>query len=141
MNQDPAIVLGFDYGTKRIGVAIGQSLTRSARPLETLHARDDTPDWGAITRLIRTWRPASLVVGLPIDMDGSEQDVTVAARRFSRQLNGRYNLPVHLMDERLSSIEACSRLRAQGRPTNNRDAMAAQVILESWLTLEAYGTP
>lgn len=140
MSQDPAIVLGFDYGTKRIGVAIGQSLTGAARPLEVLHARDDVPDWEAITRLIRTWQPTSLVVGLPIDMDGSEQDVTARARRFSRQLKGRYNLTVHLMDERLSSIEAASRLREQGKPTNKRDAMAAQVILESWLNLGAYRT-
>lgn len=134
MSEQPQIFLGFDYGTKRIGVAVGQQLTRSASPLETLAVKDG-PDWAAITRLISTWKPSALIVGLPLNLDGTEHALSAAARRFSNQLHGRYNLPVHTVDERLSSYTAQHRAVTwrSGRSKENIDEIAAQIILEAWL--------
>lgn len=132
-------LLGFDYGTRRIGVAVGQELTRTAEPLTTLHTALGRPDWQAIDRLMAEWRPDAVVVGLPLNMDGTEQEMTEAARRFGNQLRERYNLPVHLIDERLSSIEAERHLHESDLPKRKRqtketiDQVAAQLILESWL--------
>src|SRR5210317_2145775 len=122
MATSPAIfktLLGFDYGRKRIGVAVGQQVTQSATALTTVSARDGKPDWPAITRLIEEWKPDALVVGIPYHMDGSEQDMTRAAQRFCRQLEGRYRLPVHPADERLSSFIVESNL-----PANNHTRQA-----------------
>ncbi|MCW9024844.1 MAG: Holliday junction resolvase RuvX [Gammaproteobacteria bacterium] len=130
--------LGFDYGTKRIGIAVGQEITATARALITINSKNQKPDWDAISKLIAEWQPALLVVGLPLHMDGTEQPVTDAARRFGNQLKGRYNLPVEMMDERLSSHEAESLLE-QGPSRRNKkqnqaiDHLAAQLILQSWL--------
>lgn len=137
MSAGPVIVLGFDFGTRQIGVAVGQSLTGSARALDTVAVRPGGPDWAAIAGLIQDWRPAGLVVGLPLDLDGTEQEMTHAARRFGRQLAGRFGLPVHAMDERLTSREACSILRERGEDPRATDPMAAQLILESWLAAGA----
>ena len=129
-------LLGFDFGSKRIGVAIGQTLTASARPLVTLNNRDGAPDWQAIGALIEQWQPVALVVGLPLNMDGSEHEMTRAARRFGNRLAGRYNLPVHHVDERLTSIEAEERLSEMGKRDYDKgeiDRLAAQSILQTWL--------
>lgn len=131
------VLLGFDYGTKRIGIAVGQTLTGSARPLTIVRARDGKPDWEAISRLIAEWQPAALVVGLPVHMDGTEHERTARARRFGNQLAGRYNLPVHRVDERLTSYDAEQALRAQGKGGEALDAVAAQLILQSWLDAQA----
>lgn len=133
MTAGQGVLLGFDYGTKRIGVAVGQSLTGTARALETVAVRRGRPDWEVIARLLETWRPNRLVVGLPLNMDGGEQALSVAARRFCRQLEGRFHLPVDTMDERLSTFEARQRIATGEDPGEGLDAMAAQVILESWL--------
>lgn len=127
------MLLGFDFGTRRIGVAVGQRITGTARPLATVPVRHDRPDWEAIATLMAQWQPEAVVVGLPLNMDGSEQTVTARARRFGRQLNGRFGLPVHLMDERLSTREAASRLEDDGLPVTHLDPHAAAIILESWL--------
>ena len=126
-------LLGFDYGRKRIGVAVGQQVTRSATALTTVSARDGKPDWPAITRLIEEWKPDALVVGTPYHMDGSEQDMTRAAQRFCRQLEGRYHLPVHPADERLSSYIVASGLPGSGKAGQTIDPLSAQVILQDWL--------
>ena len=133
-------LLGFDYGLKRIGVAVGQPLTGTASPRPALGARDGAPDWTAITRLVEEWRPAAFVVGVPYNMDGSRQEMTGRAERFSRQLHGRFHLPVHCVDERLSSHEAEDRLRTarqegrRGRIAKPEiDSAAACVLLETWL--------
>ena len=126
-------LLGFDYGCKRIGVAVGQRLTQSATALSTVSARDGKPDWSAITRLMEEWKPDALVVGIPYHMDGSEQDITRAARRFCRQLEGRYRLPVYEADERLSSFIVESGLSTQRNAGRDIDPLAAQVILQDWL--------
>lgn len=128
-------VLGFDYGVRRIGVAVGQMVTRTATPLRTLPTRDERPDWDAIGQLIREWQPESLVVGLPYQMDDTEAPVAARARRFARQLEGRYRLPVFLADERLTTREAQRQLGRDARRDALRvDAVAARLILETWLS-------
>lgn len=133
-------VLAFDFGSKRIGAAVGDAVTGTARPLPTL-AWSDPPEWSGIEKLIREWLPHALVVGLPVDEDGGEQAITVAARKFAAQLGQRSGLTVHLADERFSSRAADDALRdarASGRMTRrvrkgDRDGEAARVILEQWL--------
>lgn len=128
------IVLGFDYGSKRIGVAIGQSLTASANPLNILDNNKQTL-WDEITRLVSQWQPTDFVVGLPVHADGTDNAVTPRARKFGRQLQHRYQLPVHWIDERLTSMEAEQRLQDSGRSYSKGDIdkIAAQIIVESWL--------
>jgi putative Holliday junction resolvase len=129
-----AAVLGFDYGVRKIGVAVGQTVTCTATPLRTLPARDEKPDWDAIGQLIRDWQPEALVVGLPYQMDDLEAPVAARARRFARQLEGRYRLPVFFADERLTTREAQRQLgRDAQRDALRVDAMAARLILETWL--------
>jgi len=131
-------VLAFDYGTKRIGVAVGQTLTASARGLTTLHnPSHNKPDWDAIERLLQEWRPQLCVVGLPLDQDGGEQEMSIRARRFANQLHGRYGVAVDTMDERFSSYEAekilAENRRAAGYNRADVDRTAAELILNSWL--------
>ena len=138
-------LLGFDFGVKKTGVAVGQSLTDTATPLTTLRSVNNRPDWNAISALIRAWRPSALVVGIPYNIDGADTDCTAAAQRFKRQLENRYELPVHAVDERLSSLAAERMIRAHandsGHPRLTRkkrlariDQVAAKLILETWLT-------
>jgi putative Holliday junction resolvase len=134
-----ATVLGFDYGRRRIGVAVGQHITRSASPVAAVTARNDGPDWARLDALVAEWRPAELVVGLPYNADGTPHDLTREAEAFARTLAERTGLAVHTVDERLSSVEAERALRerrAEGRrrvAKGDVDAAAACVILESWL--------
>jgi len=125
-------LLGFDYGTQRIGIAIGQSITGTASALCTINSSHGKPDWDRITEIIEHWRPDALVVGLPLHDDGSDSDITKAARKFAHQLEGRYQLPVYLMDERLSSHAAKQHSK---KTTSNQelDAIAAMIILQNWL--------
>lgn len=148
MREPPArVALGFDFGLKRIGVAVGQTLTVSATPLGAVAAHAGEPDWGALERLLKEWRPRALVVGLPYNMDQSEQPMTHKARHFADQLAQRFQLPVFTIDERLSSREAEERLKAlrqQGRRKSSRadvDSAAACVILESWLRDQPVDNP
>lgn len=135
-------LLGFDYGTKRIGVAIAQEVTATANPLTTIKAIKHKPDWATIATIIDEWQPDLLVVGLPLHMDGTEQEMTQSARRFSNQLNGRFQLPVELMDERLSSHEAESMLNdhSSSHSKEQIDMISAQLILQSWISLQASET-
>lgn len=142
------IALGFDFGRVRIGVAIGEAITGSARPLRTLPVRRQRPDWDAIGRLIAEWRPDLLVVGVPRHADDTANAVTEAALRFGRQLQGRFRLPVATIDERLSSWEA-ERRQFEAAATAGRrrsgdsalDAEAAAVILESWFNQQRSPAP
>lgn len=131
------VFLGFDFGFKRIGVAIGQQLTCSANPLPTLAAQSGAPDWEKVQKLISQWQPLALIVGLPTCIDEKELYTTGAAKAFARQLGKRFSLPVHLVDERLSTVEARERLFARGgyRKLKNTeiDGIAACIILEQWL--------
>lgn len=125
-----ATLFGFDYGERRIGVAVGQHITRSASPLAIIAVRDGQPDWPALTALIGEYSPTALIVGMPTNDDGREHPLAPRVERFCNQLRGRYRLPVETIDEFLSSVEAESRTRHDGSPL---DAVAAQVILETWL--------
>lgn len=127
------VALGFDYGSHKIGVAVGQALTRTATPLETLGRVNGRPDWQGIARLLGEWRPELLVVGHPFEMSDREADNAEGAKRFARQLHGRFHLPVHMADERLTSREAWAQLgSAAGRDPTRVDAYAAKLILETW---------
>ncbi|MBK8755241.1 MAG: Holliday junction resolvase RuvX [Candidatus Competibacteraceae bacterium] len=132
------IALGFDFGRARIGIAVGEAVTGSARPLRTLPTRQHRPDWETIGRLIAEWQPDMLVIGVPRHADDSANAMTEAALRFSRQLHGRFHLPVATIDERLSSWEAEQRYFETAPAGRHRDrdpvldAQAAAVILESW---------
>ncbi len=132
-------ILGFDFGLRRIGVAVGQFTTGTATSLETV-SHGKTPDWMAIDRLVREWKPARLLVGLPLSMHGDETDMSRAARKFGAKLYDRYSLEVSFADERLSSRAAQSlfaELRAQGslkkKHARKLDALAARIILETWI--------
>lgn len=129
--------LGFDHGMKHIGVAVGQDITGSANPLTALRARDGIPDWDEIGKLIKQWSPAQCIIGLPLNMDGTEQMMTAAARKFGNRIHARFNIPVAWEDERLTTREALDQLGISGKlQAKNRadvDALSAQLILQSWL--------
>ena len=122
-------LLAFDFGEKKIGIAIGNTLTRQARPLEIIFSEARVARFGRIEQVLQEWRPQRVVVGLPLDTDGSEQAATARCRRFANQLHGRYGLAVELVDERGSSREA-QELLGNNDPD---DAMAAAVILQRYL--------
>lgn len=132
-------MLGFDVGTRLIGVAIGTPLTGSARPLAVVAVREHGPDWDRIEALVREWQPTAFVVGLPLALDGAEQPMTRTARAFAAALATRFGVVVHEVDERHSSREASERFarqRAQGGASRKQgaaiDAVAAAVILDRW---------
>ncbi len=132
-------VLCFDFGLVRTGIAIGNTITLTATPECTLHSKNNKPDWEAISGLITLWKPSQLVVGLPLNLDGSDTDATTAVRRFCNQLMGRYNLPLAQENEQYSSIEAAQRLketRQRGRKKKvskeDVDQVAAAIILENY---------
>ncbi len=126
-------LLGFDFGTRRIGVAVGQDVSRTTTALATIAADGGIPDWDSIDLLVREWQPHALVVGLPMHADGTDSDSTRAARAFAQQLEARYRLAVHLIDERLSSHAACELERDGGKERVGLDAVAASIILQDWL--------
>lgn len=130
------ILLGFDFGTKRIGVAVGQTVTQTARPLDTIQAKEGKPNWQSIEKLIKKWLPDALVVGIPLNMDGTEQRITGAARHFAKQLSERYQLPIYEMDERLTTKDAREQLFNEGGykalQDGQVDRLAAQLILQNW---------
>ncbi|MGO9715895.1 MAG: Holliday junction resolvase RuvX [Steroidobacteraceae bacterium] len=138
----PRLILAFDYGQRRIGVACGDTVSRTAAPLGGVAASGAGAHWAVIDALMREWKPAVLVVGLPYNVDGSESAVAVAARGFAGELGRRYALSVQLVDERYSSLEAETRLKAARESGLRRrrvakadiDAAAACIVLERWFT-------
>lgn len=133
-------VLGFDYGARRIGVASGNAISQSARPLPIIMVNSGEPDWIRVNALLTEWKPDALIVGLPLTLDGGEQKITKATRKFAATLGHRSGLPVHLVDERHTSQEAARQFASQRkagaarrRDAANIDSLAAAVILESWL--------
>lgn len=131
-------VLGFDFGLARIGVAVGELETRQANALLTIAESSAERSFGAIGQLIDEWRPVALVVGIPCHLDGKEHEMTARCRRFANQLHGRYALPVHHIDERLSSAAADTALRSAGESRwqdrkSRLDAVAAQILLQDFL--------
>jgi len=130
-------LLAFDYGTKNIGVAVGQTLTLSARELAVLKARDGIPNWDEIAALLKEWQPNVVLVGLPLHMDATESELSTRARKFANRLHGRFGVAVELVDERLSSFEAKGEVIRDGGSrhykTSPVDSIAARIILESYL--------
>ena len=130
-------LMGFDFGTKSIGIATGQEITGSASPLTSLKANEGIPDWAQIEKLLKEWQPDLLIAGLPLNMDGTEQEMTQRARKFGQRLHGRFGFQVEFKDERLTTTDAKARLfehggyRALGK--SRVDAVSAQLILESWM--------
>lgn len=131
------ILLGFDFGMKRIGVAVGQTITKTARPLTTLPAHEGKPDNNLLAKLITSWGPLALIVGIPLNMDGTEQETTLAAKQFANLLRSQFQLPVYEVDERLTTKAARENIFQTGGfkalQKKQIDAIAAQLILESWL--------
>ena len=127
-------ILAFDFGVKRIGVAVGEWPLAQVHPLTTIHGEANAVRFAAIEALLKEWRPVSLVVGLPLALDGSAHEMTARSTRFANQLRGRFGLPVDYAEERLSSVEAEGRLRAGGHNAKSArehvDALAAQIILQ-----------
>jgi len=138
----PKIVLAFDFGLRRIGVACGDTLSRSASALQTVPVGPNGPRWELIAAMLREWQPGMAVVGLPYNVDGSENDMTGAARSFAAELARRFGIEVVMVDERYSSLEAAARLQTARESGLRRrrvaksdvDAAAACVILERWFT-------
>ena len=137
MTDTLRLVMGFDYGTKQIGVAVGQAITGQARELCVLKAQNGVPDWTRVEALIKEWQPDAIVVGLPLNMDGTFSDMSERAEKFARRLHGRFNLPVHTHDERLTTFEAKGQRLREGQRGGYRDnpvdALAAALLLEGWL--------
>lgn len=131
------VYIGFDFGFKRIGMAVGQTLTKSASPLPTIEAKLGVPNWNLIEVLLKQWKPLALVVGLPTTLDDQVLYTTSASRGFARQLKKRFALPVHLVDERLTTVEARAHLFDRGGyrkiKKSEIDSIAACIILEQWL--------
>lgn len=136
MEKQNQTIMAFDYGLRQIGVAIGNNLLRTSQPLNTLTANDGVPNWAQVDALVKEWQPHLLVVGDPINMDGSDSELSGRARKFSRRLHGRLGLPVEMMDERLSSFEAKQAAREAGHDGDYKahpiDSLAAELILQTW---------
>ena len=136
--------LCFDYGLKRVGVATGQTITCTAQAETTIQWQVASPPWQAVDTLLSKWKPDAVVVGIPRNMDGTSHDLTIAATEFANEIHTRFNVTVHHMDERLSSSEAEALYKSQrlsGRRKQDKsiiDALAAQIILESWMRENGY---
>ena len=134
--------LAFDFGTKSIGCAVGQSITGTAQSLPAFKVQDGIPNWGAIEKCLKEWKPDVVVVGLPLNMDGTEQDLTLRARKFANRLQGRFGVNVQLQDERLTTTEARSEIFDRGGfralKKGKVDGISACLILESWFEVAEY---
>ena len=138
MNSGTKVILAFDFGLKHIGVAIGQEITNTAQTFFSLDAKNGEPDWSQLDLLVKEWNPKLMVVGNPLNMDGSDSEIKKNSDKFSDLINKRYNIPVELMDERLTTRAAKARLKSEegsfissGKDTHQ---IAAQIILENWFS-------
>ncbi|PKH02029.1 Holliday junction resolvase RuvX [Psychromonas sp. MB-3u-54] len=135
--KSPSSLLGFDFGTKSIGVATGQMITATAQPLAAIKANDGIPNWNIVEKVISDWMPDLIVVGLPLNMDGSEQPITQRAKKFANRLNGRFGVKVALQDERLTTASAKEFIFTHGGykalEKGKIDSVSAALILESWM--------
>ena len=140
-----AVVIAFDFGLKRTGVAVGNTVIGSATPECTISSKDEQPNWDDISKLFKEWQPTQIVVGMPIELDGSENPLKKRIDRFCNQIQGRYNVPVDQENEQFTSIEAAQRLkqlRQSGRKQkvskDEVDKIAAAIILENWMKRNAF---
>jgi putative Holliday junction resolvase len=138
MKKPHRTVMAFDFGLRQIGVAVGNCLLGTSQPLAILRAKDGIPEWRALEHLIDEWRPDLLVVGDPLNMDGSDSELCAQAGKFARRLHGRLGLEVAMVDERLSSFEAKYTSRELGHRGDFKrqpvDSLAAEIILRTWLS-------
>lgn len=134
--KNTSIILGFDFGTKRIGVAVGQTVTKTARPLDIIPAKEGVPEWEKLNKIMKTWQPDALVIGIPLNMDGSSQPLTKKAKQFANLLKKQFDLPIYEVDERLTTRDAREEIFNKGgyKALQNRqiDSFAAQLILQTW---------
>jgi putative Holliday junction resolvase len=127
------IAMAFDFGLKRIGLAVGQTLTKTAQPVHIFKADDGVPNWDTVSKYVNPWAPDVLVVGLPLNMDGTESEMSLLAKNFADKLRKRFVLPVKTFDERLSTFDAKGEAAEEyAKPDMYVDAIAAKLILESW---------
>lgn len=130
-------LLAFDYGTGNIGVAYGQTLTATASELKALKAKDGIPNWHEVQALLDEWQPKLVLIGLPLNMDDTESELSTRARKFANRIHGRFGVAVEMVDERLSTFEAKEEAKERGHKGNYGqnpiDSIAARLILESWL--------
>ncbi len=135
--DSPSTLLGFDFGTKSIGVATGQMITATAQPLAAIKANDGIPNWNIVEKVIADWKPDLVIVGLPLNMDGTEQPVTQRAKKFANRLNGRFGVKIALQDERLTTASAKEFIFSHGGykalDKGKIDSVSAALILESWM--------
>jgi len=135
--ETPSTLLGFDFGTKSIGVATGQMITATAQPLAAVKANDGIPNWNIVEKVITDWKPDLVIVGLPLNMDGTEQPITQRAKKFANRLNGRFGVKTVLQDERLTTASAKEFIFSHGgyKALNKGkiDSVSAALILESWM--------
>jgi len=136
-NKAPQSLLGFDFGTKSIGVATGQMITATAQPINAIKANDGIPNWDTVEKVIAEWQPDLVVVGLPLNMDGTEQPITQRAKKFANRLNGRFGVKTALQDERLTTASAKEFIFERGGfkalDKGKVDSVSAALILESWM--------
>ncbi len=129
--------MAFDFGLRQIGVAVGNSLLCSTQPLAIIQAREGVPDWQTVGQIVQEWQPDLLVIGDPLNMDGSDSELCKRARKFARRLHGRLGLPVEMVDERLTSFEAKQISRERGHKGDYKhqpiDSHAAELVLQGWL--------
>lgn len=134
----PLTALAFDYGLKNIGLAYGQAVTGTATELPPLGARDGVPNWEQVAAVIKDWQPQLLLVGLPLNIDDTESELSLRARKFGNRLHGRFNLPVEMFDERLTTRLAKAEARERGHKGHYAsapvDSIAARLLLESWFS-------
>ena len=135
--KTPQTLLGFDFGTKSIGVATGQMITATAQPIDAIKANDGIPNWDTVEKVIKEWQPDLVVVGLPLNMDGTEQMITQRAKKFANRLNGRFGVNIALQDERLTTASAKEFIFERGGfkalDKGKIDSVSAALILESWM--------
>ena len=137
-STDHLNVMAFDFGTHKIGIAVGQTQTLTSTPLPELKASNGQPDWNQVAALLQEWQPDIFVVGVPVQMDGTEFELTQRARKFGQRLQGRFGKPWFAMDERLTSFEARELARSAPARKGGRlvDSLAANLILQSWFSEE-----
>lgn len=137
MIQPIKTILAFDYGLRQIGIAVGNCLTSTTQPLAIIRAKNGIPQWPELEKIVREWQPSLIVVGDPLNMDGSDGVLGERARKFARRLHGRLGLTVEMTDERLSSFEAKQDQREQGHKGHYKDSpidsYAAELILQTWM--------
>ncbi|CAL4325504.1 Putative pre-16S rRNA nuclease [Buchnera aphidicola (Eriosoma grossulariae)] len=130
-------IIAFDFGTQNIGLAVGQKITLTAQPLTAIPSKNGDPNWDIIKKILFEWNPMIIIVGLPLNMDGSKQEITYRTEIFAQNLKNKFHFPVKLQDERLSTIEAKSilfqRYGFKSLIKNKIDSISAMIILESWL--------